>query len=769
MTEEILNYFQNKKWYRDRIEHIEEIPPRRARYSQEKVKLPKPLEDYLEKHEIRLYTHQYKTLKEVREGNNVIITTPTASGKTLSFTLPVIEDLTNNPTDTALYIYPTKALANDQLKSLLDIDKECDLGIYPEKYDGDTPKSKRPEIKRKSRLIITNPYELHYILPWHSQWKRFFENIKYIIIDEAHQYRGVFGSNMAFLIRRLKRICKYYGSEPQFIISTATLANPKEFGEKLTGLNSKIIDENGSPSGKKYFIFFNPYAIESKNPSIHNDTLKLFNTFVKNNFQTICFEISRKMAEVIALRSKKELEKTSPDICDKITAYRAGYTVDERKKIEDNLKSGKLKGIVTTNALELGINIGSLDSVIISGYPGTLISTWQQAGRAGRKNQQSIITMVAFQNPLDQYFMKHPDIFFKKSHEHAIIDLNNQQILNGHLKCAAYEIPLKLGEIESFGFDDEGIVIDEIDELENNGIVKYKNGEWVYNDMELLKQDKSPNFEVNLSDVMSEPYKVFNGNRFLEEMSEKQAFREAHENAVLIHNGETYLVREMDINEKRVYVKKQDLNYYTQTLKQVDVKNLKKEKEEKIGDILLSYGRLTVTEKYDKYNIIKFSKITATKKLNLPPLNFNTKGLWFTIPFNIKEELQKYLVNDDNFKDTFMGCLQGVQNVILSVAPFHVMCDSYDLGGVSKNMHEDTLNATIFIYDGFEGGIGLTNKAFKLFEEIIKMAYELVRDCDCESGCPACIYSSQNQSDDKHLNKDGTLLILKRLYEIISS
>ena len=769
MTEEILNYFQNKKWYRDRIEHIEEIPPRRARYSQEKVKLPKPLEDYLEKHEIRLYTHQYKTLKEVREGNNVIITTPTASGKTLSFTLPVIEDLTNNPTDTALYIYPTKALANDQLKSLLDIDKECGLGIYPEKYDGDTPKSKRPEIKRKSRLIITNPYELHYILPWHSQWKRFFENIKYIIIDEAHQYRGVFGSNMAFLIRRLKRICKYYGSEPQFIISTATLANPKEFGEKLTGLNSKIIDENGSPSGKKYFIFFNPYAIESKNPSIHNDTLKLFNTFVKNNFQTICFEISRKMAEVIALRSKKELEKTSPDICDKITAYRAGYTVDERKKIEDNLKSGKLKGIVTTNALELGINIGSLDSVIISGYPGTLISTWQQAGRAGRKNQQSIITMVAFQNPLDQYFMKHPDIFFKKSHEHAIIDLNNQQILNGHLKCAAYEIPLKLGEIESFGFDDEGIVIDEIDELENNGIVKYKNGEWVYNDMELLKQDKSPNFEVNLSDVMSEPYKVFNGNRFLEEMSEKQAFREAHENAVLIHNGETYLVREMDINEKRVYVKKQDLNYYTQTLKQVDVKNLKKEKEEKIGDIILSYGRLTVTEKYDKYNIIKFSKITATKKLNLPPLNFNTKGLWFTIPFNIKEELQKYLVNDDNFKDTFMGCLQGVQNIILSVAPFHVMCDSYDLGGVSKNMHEDTLNATIFIYDGFEGGIGLTNKAFKLFEEIIKMAYELVRDCDCESGCPACIYSSQNQSDDKHLNKDGTLLILKRLYEIISS
>ncbi|OED30084.1 DEAD/DEAH box helicase [Methanosphaera sp. WGK6] len=769
MTKDILTYFQNKKWFRDRIEHIEEIPARRARYTTEKVELPKPLENYLEENEIKLYTHQYKSLKYVREGHNVIITTPTASGKTLSFTLPVLEDLTNNKEDTALYIYPTKALANDQLKSILKIDEACDLEIFPAKYDGDTPKSKRPEIKRKSRLVITNPYELHLILPWHSQWKRFFENIKYIIIDEAHQYRGVFGSNMAFLIRRLKRICKFYGSEPQFIISTATLANPVEFSEKLTGLEYKLVDENGSPSGKKYFIFFNPYAIESKNPSIHNDTLQLFNTFIQNDFQTICFEISRKMAEVIALRSKEQFKTKQPELCNKITAYRAGYTVDERKKIEDDLKEGKLKGIVTTNALELGINIGSLDSVIISGYPGTLISTWQQAGRAGRSNQESIITMIAFQNPLDQYFMKHPELFFNKTHEHAIIDLNNQQILRDHLKCAAYENPLKLNEIESFGFDDEGIVIDEISDLETEGIIKYADNQWIYDDQNLLKKDKSPNFEVNLSDVRSEPYKVFNGNQFLEEMNEKQAFREAHENAVLIHNGDTYLVRKMDIQERRVYVKKKNLNYYTQALKEVDVKILREEKEEKIGDITLSYGRLNVTEKYDRYNVINYSKIISSKKLNLPPLNFKTKGFWFTIPFEIKEQLKEELINDEKFNDVFMGCLQGVENVMLSVTPFHVMCDTYDLGGVTKNMHENTLNATIFIYDGFENGVGLTLKAFKLFKNIIKMAYELVRDCECESGCPACIYSSQQQTDDKYLNKKGTLIILKELYEIISN
>lgn len=770
MITDILTYFKNKKWFRDRIEHIEEIPPRHARYTTEDVKLPQPLSRYLKEHHIKLYTHQYEALKHVRNNENVIITTPTASGKTLSFTLPVLEDLTNNKQDTALYIYPTKALANDQLKSLLNIDKEYDLEIYPEKYDGDTPKSKRPEIKRKSRLVITNPYELHLILPWHKQWQRFFENIKYIIIDEAHQYRGVFGSNMAFLIRRLKRICKYYGSNPQFIISTATLANPVEFSEKLTGLKFKIVDNNGSPSGKKYFMFFNPYALESKKkPSIHQDTLKLFNTYLKNDLQTICFEISRKMAEVIALRAKDRLKSEKPELCNKITAYRAGYTVDERKKIEDDLKSGKIKGIVTTNALELGINIGSLDSVIISGYPGTLISTWQQAGRAGRRNQESIITMLAFENPLDQYFMKHPEVFFNKTHEHAIIDLNNQQILRGHLKCAAYEIPLKLGEIESFGFDDEGIVIDEISDLETEGIVKYKDNQWVYNDIELLKQDKSPNFEVNLSDVRSEPYKVFNDHKFLEEMSEKQAFREAHENAVLIHNGETYLVRKLDIQERRVYVKKKNLNYYTQALKEVDVKLLKKEKEENIGDIKLSYGSLNVTEKYDRYNTITFSKISSSKKLNLPPLNFKTKGFWFTIPYDIRQYLEETLVTSEKFKDVFMGCLQGVENVMLSVAPFHVMCDTYDLGGVTKNMHEDTLNATIFIYDGFEGGVGLTNKAYKLFKDIVKMSYELVRDCDCDNGCPACIYSSQQQSDDKHLNKEGTLIILKHLYEIISN
>lgn len=766
MTHEMITYFQNKKWFRDRIEHIEEIPPKPPRYTTADVNLPPVISDYLDSKGIKLYTHQYKTLEYLREGYNVTLTTPTSSGKTLSFTLPVMENLAENPDNTALYIYPTKALANDQFKAVEEFDRECDLEIYPAKFDGDTPKSERRKIKQTSRLVLTNPYELHMILPWHKQWSRFFKNLKYVVIDEAHQYRGVFGSNVALLIRRFKRICRYYGSDPQFIVSTATLANAEEFGEKLTGLDFKIVDENGAPSARKHFIFFNPYAIESKNPSIHTDTQKLFTTYLRHGLQTICFEVSRKMAEVVALRSKRELESKDIQLANKITAYRAGYTADERKEIEDDLKDGKIKGVVTTNALELGINIGSLDSVIISGYPGTLISTWQQAGRAGRRNQEALITMVAFQNPLDQYFMKHPELFFNKSHEHAIIDLNNRHILRGHLKCAAHELPIRFNEIEDFGFDDEGVVFDEISDLEMENILNYSHDVWSYSNEELMKND-TPNLGVNLSDVRSEEYKVFVGSQFLESMSEKQAFREAHEDAVLIHNGEEYLVESMDIQERRIYVKKKNLNYYTQPLKDIDVKIIKEEKNKSISDIKISYGKLNVTEEYNRFNIIKYSKVASSKKLNLPPLNFKTKGLWFTIPHDIKQHLQSEIISDVKFSDMFMGAMQGVVNIMLAVCPFHVMCDSYDLGGVTENMHQSTLNSTIFIYDAFEDGVGLTAKAYNLFEDIIKMAHDLICECDCSNGCPGCIYSSQNQSDNKYLNKKATKIILEDLYEII--
>ncbi|HEX3014104.1 MAG TPA: DEAD/DEAH box helicase, partial [Methanobacterium sp.] len=401
MIEKTLNSLKSKKWYKNRLEHIRVLKPQKAVYGDTKAVLPQFIKNYLRKNNIKLYKHQCDAIDLLRGGKNVVITTPTASGKTLAFNIPIFEKLSQDKNATALYIYPAKALANDQLKSMKELEKYCGMNLNPAVYDGDTTPTKKRKIRKDSRIIITNPYELHNVLPWHHQWENFFSNLKFVVIDEAHQYRGVFGSNVAFLLRRFQRICNYYGSNPQFILSTATLANPIEFSEKLTGLKFKLISDDGSPKGKKHFIFYNPYYDGVGKTTTHVESQGLFQLFVLNNLQTLCFTTSRKMAELIARRSKKEIGEIDASLVNKISAYRAGYLAEDRRKIEDNLKNGKLKGVTATNALELGINIGSLDSVIISGYPGTLMSVWQQAGRAGRGTADSLVTFVAFQNPLD--------------------------------------------------------------------------------------------------------------------------------------------------------------------------------------------------------------------------------------------------------------------------------------------------------------------------------------------------------------------------------
>ncbi|MGC8913700.1 MAG: DEAD/DEAH box helicase, partial [Thermoplasmata archaeon] len=368
-VERTINALKRGKRYKDRIAHVEALPPKEPIYGELKEELSPKIKNYLLKKGIKLYRHQCDTIKHMRAGKNVIITTPTASGKTLAFNIPIFEKLEKDKSATALYLYPTKALSNDQLKVIKEFESLTEIKVNPNVYDGDTPPDKKPKIRENSRIIISNPYELHQVLPRHDKWQKFFSNLKFVVIDEAHQYRGVFGSNVAFLIRRLRRICSFYGSKPQFVLSTATLANPIEFGEKLTGLSFKLIANDGSPKGKKYFIFYNPYFDGVGTRSAHQETKDLFLFFVKNNLRTLCFTVSRKMAELIALWSKTELKKSEPYLVDKITAYRAGYLPEERREIENNFKNGILMGVTSTNALELGIDIGSLDCVIISGYP----------------------------------------------------------------------------------------------------------------------------------------------------------------------------------------------------------------------------------------------------------------------------------------------------------------------------------------------------------------------------------------------------------------
>jgi len=748
MIKKTLARLQANNLFRDKIEHVEIIPPQEAQYGQ-LDNLPSNIQDYLENNQIKLYKHQCEAAEYLRDGKNVLITTPTASGKTLSFNIPILERLSQNKDATALYIYPAKALANDQLNILRDLEKELGLELEPNIYDGDTPRDIRPWIRENSRLVLTNPYELHLILSWHHLWSKFYKNLKFIVIDEAHQYRGVFGSNVAFLIRRLRRICNYYGSNPQFILSSATLANPKEFGNKLTGLDFKLVSKDTSPRGKKYFVLYNPYKVKG-NLSTHLETKNLLLVFVLSNLQTLCFTISRKMAEIIANQARSEFDKVKPEMVDKIMPYRAGYLAQDRRKIEKGLKDGELLAVTSTNALELGINIGSLDVVIISGYPGTIISTWQQAGRSGRGLDDSMVFLVAFENPLDQYFMKNPAFLFDKPHENAIIGLENAHIIYSHLLCASNELPLNDDDMKSlFGAGE-----DLIENLTNNTLIKRTNQGWIY-----IDNKNSPAFEYGLDQISSDVFKVFYKNKLLEKMDRSYAYREAHEGAVLMNKGETYLVNRLDLKKQTINVTKKDVDYTTHVMRDVDIRVINEINTKKTGNLSIHFGEVEVTENFDKYKVMNYGKTLAVHDLDLPPIKFQTKGLWFTIPFSIQEKI----FNLFSISDIFEGGLHGAEHALISMMPLHVMCDRNDIGGFSTSYHRDTQEATIFIYDSYQGGIGLAEKAADLFEEIIMVTLQMVKGCRCKEGCPSCIYSPKCGNDNQPLDKKGTIIVLQHL------
>jgi len=744
MVEDAITRLKSDPRFRDRLVHLEVLPPKEALYGTLQTELPGALGRYLEKRGFSLFSHQAGAVEALRRGANVLITTPTASGKTLAYNLPIFEALIADPAAAALYLYPTKALANDQLKVLREMEKAAGIDARPAVYDGDTAASRRPGIRERSRIILSNPHELHQILPWHHKWQAFFRNLRFVVLDEAHRYRGVLGSNMAFLIRRLRRIARSYGSDPRFILSSATLANPVEFSEKLTGLPFELIKHDGSPKGKKYFLFYNPFFDGAGTHSAHQETRDLFLFFVRRRLQTLCFTVSRKMAELIAQWSKKEMKESDPDLADRIAAYRAGYLPEERRDIENRLKQGDLVGVTSTNALELGIDVGSLDGVILSGYPGTVMSTWQQAGRSGRGTGESVAALVAFENPLDQYLMRHPGMFFGRPHEHAIIDLGNPYILSGQLLCAAAEMPLRPGEDRSFlGGDIAGI----LGALQEEGLLRETPRGWVYAGRERATEI------VSLDHLTSEAYRVLREGTVIETLDQARAFRDAHQGAVFLHQGETHIVEELDLPNRIVRVKREEADYYTEAVKKADLRILGEMERRQHGDLTLVLGELEVTERYVGYRIILRDRLIGMGSLDLPPLTFKTVGLWFTVPDGILKPVREHNRNT-------AGGLHGAEHALIAVMPFHVLCDRWDIGGLSTPRHPDTGLPTIFVYDGFEGGMGLTEKAFKLFGEIAAMTLELVRDCPCEDGCPACIYSPKCGNDNKPLDKEAARIIL---------
>jgi DEAD/DEAH box helicase domain-containing protein len=754
MMEKFVRSLKRQGSYKKQIEYVKEIPAYKARYAELERPLPEVIHNYLDQKGIRLYSHQANAINKIRRGKNVIIVTPTASGKTLAFNIPVFEALIKDKKATMLYLYPTKALTNDQLHVLNEMEEEIGISVIPNVYDGDTATHKRPSIRKRSRIILSNPYGIHQYLPWHYKWKSFLQNLKFIVIDETHVYRGVFGSNVAMLLRRLLRICRHYGSDPQIILSSATIANPTEHSTKLTGKKFEVVSNDGSARGKKFFIFWNPPFIDKTNAirrSTHQEAKDLFVLNILNNFQTLCFTVSRKMAELITRWSKESLRTTSPRLANAITAYRAGYLPEERRAIERGLRTKSLLGVISTNALELGIDIGSLDSVLISGYPGTVIATWQQAGRAGRTTADSLVTLVAFQNPLNQYFMKHPKDFFDRSHEHAIIDLENPYIVMEHLMCASAELPLTQKDKKFF----LALFEDSVATLEKQVLMRKTPNGWVYSGI------ARPVSIVNLNNISNKIVTITCNREILETMDLTKAYNEAHQGAVLLHQGETYIVEALDLKNLTAKVRQEDGNYYTEPRKTVEIA-IKKLHEEKQVGIDIGIGEVEVTELYHYFVLKTYDEVIGRTELTLPPLGFSTIAIWLTMPEEIRKDIEGQSLN-------FEGGLHAIEHAMIAMAPFYAMCDRWDIGGVSTPIHFDTGRPTIFIYDGYEGGIGISEKLYELIEMVLDKTLRLIKDCECKEGCPSCIYSPKCGSENDSLDKKAAIIILDRVQKIIQN
>ena len=751
MIEDFIKNIKQMQSYKKQIIHIQKIQAQKADFGKLEKPLPENIQNCLLNREIVFYSHQAEAINKVRQGKNVVIVTPTASGKTLAFNIPVLEALTEDPNATALYLYPTKALTNDQLKVLRELEKDIGIKASPNIYDGDTPQSQRASIRENSKIILSNPYGLHQYLPWHYKWRTFLKNLKFVIIDEAHVYRGVFGSNVAMLLRRLMRICSYYNADPQIILSSATIANPEEHAKRLTGKDFEVISKDGAPKGKKTFMFWNPPFIDNDNTirrSTHQETKDLLTLSILKNLQTLCFTTSRQMAELITRWTKEELRQRSPKLQNLITAYRAGYLPQERRQIENRLKNKDLIGVVSTNALELGIDIGSLDSVIISGYPGTVISTWQQAGRAGRTNAESLVTLVAFQNPLDQYFMKHPDDFFGRPHEQAIIDLHNQYISLGHIMCAASELPITDNDRKFF----PELFSESIHALEQQHLVRKTPRGYVYSGT------ARPVEVVNLESISDKTVTVLSKGNVLETLPLNKAYEEAHEGAVLLHQGETYISEELNLETLTAKVRQEDVNYYTEVLKDVDV-TIKKTFQEKQEKVKIGLGELTITETYHQYLTKTYDEVIKRLPLDLPLLTFTTVGLWFLVPDKLRKELESQNLDFD-------GGLHAVEHAMIAMSPIFAMCDRWDIGGLSTPLHPDTGEPTIFIYDGFEGGIGISENLYANIKLLWEKTLQLIDNCECKEGCPSCIYSPKCGNENEPLDKKAARIILKHLITI---
>jgi len=693
----------------------------------------------------RLYSHQVEAIRHLRKGSNVLVTTPTASGKSLIYNLIALEKILHNQDTRILYLSPLKALEQDQLKNLgVWLAGIKETKISAEIYDGDTSPYRRKKIRTNiPNILFTNPDMLHRgILAYHQNWERLLQNLSFVILDEVHTYRGIFGSHVNQVLRRLKRLCRLCGSNPRFILLSATVSKATAFGESLIGDHLEIVQSVGSPRSGQHFLFLNP-----EGTSANFYAAKLFVNCIRNGFRTIVFTQSRKVTELMHVWAGQ----LSPELAERISSYRAGFMPQERRRIEKMLATGVLLGVISTSALEMGIDIGYLDICLLVGYPGTIMNTWQRGGRVGRSGKESVVILIAKPDALDQYFMKHPDDFFDRSFEAAVLDPNNPYVVEAHLPCAAAEKPIT-PEDSAYWPEDLSA---HLDKLEEQGILQRSaDAEPVW-----FSPKRNPQLYVNMRSA-GETFTIFEKEtgQAIGSIDGTRAFKECHPGAVYLHRANQYLVDRLIIEKRDVVVHRSNLKYFTRTRSEKETEILKIHKTRPAGQFLVRLGDLKVTETVTGFEkrALPGQELMGVFPLDLPPQTFETIGIWV----EIEPALKKY-VEEKGLH--FMGGIHAIEHAAIGIFPLFALCDRNDIGGICYPHHDQVGKSAIFIYDGYPGGVGLAQRGFEIILELLEKTLLHVRSCECEEGCPSCIHSPKCGSGNKPLDKRAALTILEGL------
>jgi DEAD/DEAH box helicase domain-containing protein len=766
-VEALIKRIQSRPDYAGQLEHVRELPERPGRFASPERPLPELVRRLLASRGIeQLYGHQVAALEAARAGRDLVVVTGTASGKTLCYNLPIIEAALSDPNARALYLFPTKALAQDQLKGLLELvadDPQLAAAIRPGVYDGDTPTAQRRRIRGEANLVLSNPDMLHAaVLPYHPKWAAFFSDLRYVVVDEVHTYRGILGAHVSAVLRRLMRVCEHYGSRPTFLAASATIANPGELTEKLLGREVEVIDDDGSPRGRKYFALWNPTPLGKDSlarRSANDDAVIWLVETLKAGGQALAFTRTRQAAELIHRYSRDQLVAEHSPLADKVRAYRGGYLPNERRQIEQELFSGSLRGVAATNALELGIDIGTLDVALLVNYPGTIASTWQQAGRSGRRHDESLAVLLAGNDPVDQYLLRHPDYFFSQSPEHAVVDPNNPYVLAKHLPAAAFELPLRNEATEGRERDrtpglaltengNAGADIDRFGALappiaaaleDENQLVNVK-GDFYFSG------GQNPAVGVSLRHMSDNTFSIVLKGGGPEQKASTAAEHQVIANvdsisapelvypeAVYLHNGETYLVRELDLAGKIAYVERRETDYYTQAVLESNVRITgERGASDSVPRSLLAYGEVDVAWQTVAFKKIKFAtrENIGLGPVDIPAQNLQTTAVWLAPDDDMHSEMKAAGLR------TSEGVV-GLRNLAVVALPLVAMCDSRDLGGVvdSKNLGRTTM----IVYDRYPGGLGYSERGFARMPQVLAICLEMVRDCACEDGCPSCV------------------------------